>query len=199
MRSRFGQNIGRVIRAAAAVAVLALVGFMIGAPLGCGHAETGDTGTTPSSVSANSDAVPVGEIVWDGDVSPASWPAITNLKSVDIENPNSSAPTICWHWTDPKWPYKDGKSEGNNWIIVKISGVWHATPWEHLPRGNDVCRTTEANGGQPPFIQGYGPIASWRPKIGEAVGFMNSTIARGSQAGYTNPKERTYIYMTKWQ
>jgi len=62
-----------------------------------------------------------------------------------------------------------------------------------------VYRTTEALRGQPPFIQGYGPIASWIPKIGEEIGFMNSTIARGSQGGYNNPRQRSYVYKTKWQ
>jgi hypothetical protein len=196
MRSRFGQKFSTCFRAVSAISLIVLAGFAISAPMGCGDVNKT---TDPTSGGDSKDAIPVSEIVWDGDENPSTWTPVTSIDSIVIENWSSSAPTICWNWTQPtNWPLKDGKSIGNNWIIVKIDGVWHATPWEHLPPGDSVCRTTEANGGQPPFIQGYGPIALWYPTKGDEVGFMNSTIARGERLPGT-PEERTYVYKTTWQ
>jgi len=199
MRSRFGQNFGWCFRAVVAVSLIALAGLAIGTPMGCGSADTTTSATTTPSQTNTQDAIPVDQIVWEGNANPSNWTAVVKLDKMEIQNSNYYAPTLCWSWNQPNWPYKDGKSLGNNWIMFKINGVWHATPWEHLPQGQRVCRQTEARGGQPPFIQGYGAIASYHPQQGEDVAFMNSTIARGSQGGYSNPKERSYIYMTKWQ
>lgn len=210
MRSRFGQSISSFVRAAMAVSLVVLAGAMISAPMGCGSTNdptpiplddgTGtSTGTSTGITDPNSDAIPVNEISWDGDANPSTWTPVATIDKMEIMNSSSYDPTLCWNWKQPNWPYKDGKSLGNNWIIFKVNGVWHATPWEHLPKGNRVCRTTEALRGQPPFIQGYQPISAYYPQQGEPVGFMNSTIARGSQGGYTNPKQRSYIMMTKWQ
>ena len=201
MRSRFGQNMISAVRAAASVSLVILAGFVVSSPMGCGKVESTPPATpsSPSAPTNSLDAIPVTDIVWNGDANPSTWTPVVKIDGIEIRDPMSYAPTICWKWDQPNWPYKDGKSLGNNWIIVKIGGVWHATPWEHLPEGNRVCRTTEANRGQPPFIQGYPPISSWYPTLGEDVGFMNSTIARGSQGGYNNPHERSYIMLTKWQ
>jgi hypothetical protein len=199
MRSRFNGNFATLVRSATFVGLIAVAGLMFTLPIGCGSVDDTTT-TTPSPTPSNNtlDGIPMEDIVWDGNMSPLNFTAIGPLKGIEIQNGNSYAPTICWSWDQPNWPMKDGKSMGNNWIIVKINGVWHATPWEHLPGGNKVCRTTEARRGQPPFIQGYGPIAGWHPTSGEPVGFMNTTICRGAQGGYNNLKQRTYILMTKW-
>lgn len=206
MHSRLGQNFSMGFRSFTAISLFVLTGFAVSTLMGCGDVTTTSTttsataeGTSATGGGTSLDAIPVSEITWDGDQNPSTWTPVTKIDSIDIQNATSSAPTICWNWTQPaSWPLKDGKSCGNNWIIVKINGVWHATPWEHLPKGDSVCRTTEALGGQPPFIQGYGPIASWYPKTGEEVGFMNSTIARGDRLPGT-PYERTYVYKTTWQ
>lgn len=195
MRSRFWQNHSACLRAIAGISLIVLAGFLISMPMGCDSAES--TSATPDA-DRKLDAIPVSKIVWDGDTNPSAWTAVTHIDSIEIQNSSSYAPTMCWNWTQPtNWPLKDGKSIGNSWIIVKIDGVWHATPWEHLPAGDSVCRTTEANEGQPPFIQGYGPIALWYPTKGQEVGFMNSTITRGDRLPGT-PEERTYVYKTTW-
>jgi len=204
MRYRFEQRAGWRVRAVAVVAVVALAGLAIVTPMGCGKVESTPTGTPAATTNSSSqntskDAIPVTEIIWEGNDTPTLWTPVVSIDKMEIKNSTHYAPTICWTWDQPDWPYKDNKSLGNNWIMFKIDGAWHATPWEHLPAGDHVCRQTEARGGQPPFIQGYGPIARYQPKQGEDVGFMNSTIARGSQGGYNNPHERSYVYMTKWQ
>jgi hypothetical protein len=183
-------------RAAAAAALCLVTALGIGGILACGKVTelpTQPTNPKPApTTNALADAIPANEIIWDGQRNPSGW------KITDI-NPKMPDPTICWSWNLPSnWPNRNGKSVGNNWIIVKIDGAWHATPWEHVKATNSICRTTEARNGQPPFIQGYGPIAQkWYPHSGEEVGFMNSTIARGDRDPGT-PDERTPIVIKTW-
>ncbi|HWR98117.1 MAG TPA: hypothetical protein VN317_06810 [Candidatus Methanoperedens sp.] len=196
-----GKKAEALARAAAAAAVILVAAFAIVGPLACGKVKD-KLPTTPTNPTdpARIDAIPINEIIWDGQRNPSTWKVRTDLAfAITGIRPSKPAPTICWSWNLPSnWPNRNGKSVGNNWIIVKIDGAWHATPWEHVKATNTSCRTTEALNGQPPFIQGYGPIAAkWYPAVGEDVGFMNSTIARGDRDPGT-PDERTPIVMTKW-
>ncbi|HEY5998244.1 MAG TPA: hypothetical protein VI078_02965 [bacterium] len=207
MSSGRTKRVRKFFRAVAAAALVVVTGFAIAGIMACGKAtelptqptKPNNGGGTGTGVNPLADAIPANEIIWDGQRNPSGWKVIdTSFKITEI-NPKMPDPTICWSWNlPPNWPNRNGKSVGNNWIIVKIDGAWHATPWEHVKATNSICRTTEARNGQPPFVQGYGPIAAkWYPHSGEEVGFMNSTIARGDRDPGT-PDERTPIVLTKW-
>ena len=158
---------------------------------GTGRAEL--TITVQSSTSANppngsttSATFDLRQVMWlDTDVS--AWPETSRVTSASIDDP-----PICIHHTKAgKWPVKDG-AEGNPWIFVNRDGRWYGATFEWLASGQ-VCKyVTRDNIG--PHI-GRSRLSSWRPRSGEMVGLMVSTLARFRPE---TTRERSNVVMVRW-
>jgi hypothetical protein len=169
-------------------------------------ASSGSSDTSSSS----SDAIAVTDITWDGGTDPSGWPITATMTNLAIEangtagctvhNPPSCdtiGPCVKFDFTNPSsWP-QTGKIIGSGWVIGKVNGVWHAGVWEAIKPGGDYFTTTEQCSNQSEqFVQALGDVATHHFEKGEEIGFMFSTVARGSHP--EEPKGRSPIIKTTY-
>jgi hypothetical protein len=217
MISSFTKIASRVVRAAAATAMVALAAFLMVGPMGCGRVDnsptlpvddgTGSTGTSGSestgTADANGDQINAADVSWSNrDLSQCKVTA--KLKSVSV-TPNKPAPTICWERETPNWPHV-GRIDASMFVIANIGGKWYGSVWEHSYADTaKMCRETEAgntakggHSGDAPFIQTETkPISTWFPQSGEKVCWAFSIVSRGEYVP-SGPKERTQILCQNW-
>lgn len=150
---------------------------------------------------ATGDAIPLSSITFDH-LFNRSAKITATLSGVTVTLPQ----TVAWTWTHPAWVRWAGFRRddagicGTMWVIARIDGAWRAAGWEWLLP--DTSRsTTEANPGEPPFVQTKAPPTNaWYPKAGEQVCWMVSTVT-GSWDGppeSVQPPERSPIVCTTW-
>jgi hypothetical protein len=90
---------------------------------------------TPSPSNNTLDAIPMEEVIWDGNMSPVEFKAIGPLKGIEVQNASSYAPTICW--MGPAELAAQGRQVHGQQLISSSSTVARH-PWEH-PAGNKVA------------------------------------------------------------
>lgn len=147
----------------------------------------GETGTTLI------DAVEISTVKFNGG-DPSGYKLTANLKEVTLTGGSTGAVKVCWKWDVPSWPTRTKSVIGNQWVGYKdSSGTIQMGVWEMIRAEAEVCRTSEAKDGEPPFIQAHGPIGSWNPSSGNEVYFMQSTPTRGVDAAGDVTKERSQI------
>ena len=89
------------------------------------------------------------------------------------------------------WPDLGG-GIGNPWIVAYVNGKWYAATYEWLrPGQTEKFVTAETIGAHTKKA----PLATWKPKAGELVGFFASTFARDDRR---TTNERTNIAWVKW-
>ena len=136
-------------------------------------------GSTTSSIDLNS-------VKWLH-TNVSGWAETSRITNVSIGNP----PICIEHTKAGRWPAKGGL-EGNPWIFVNLNGQWYAGTYEWLASGQ-ICKGIDAgNIGSHIAVP---PLASWRPRSGELVGFMVSARAR---AGGDTVSERSNVVMARW-
>jgi len=91
------------------------------------------------------------------------------------------------------WPEAYDGIMGNAWIFAYINGAWHGGTYEWLKGGKEnECKALGSGGSRTvadmlaQHIK-QGPLASWKPRKGDTVYLMVSTIAR--DGGATSPKD----------
>jgi len=138
------------------------------------------------------DAIDPASVTWLH-ASPAAFRVTAILSDVRLHERDLS-----WEWQHPAWPeWQSGKDEpyvvGNLWVIGQVGGKWYGATLEWL---RNYTMRTELQGGAaaPIFIQcKREPISTWRPKKGERVCWMASTITRAGIQPADSPRERSPI------
>lgn len=158
------------------------------------------TGASPVTPPAppSTDAIPVDEIIWHH-ASPAKFAVTAELSDVRF-----NGRTVTWAATYPdSWPQWQASPDlpfvvGNPWVFAKIEGRWHASTFEWVRAGTQRIDLQWQND-NPPFIQAKtAPINAWRPKTGDPVCWMLSTLVRSGIKPASSPKERSPIVCTVW-
>jgi len=121
----------------------------------------------------------------------SGWPATSKITNVSI----TGSQVCVYHTKAGKWPVAvlSGVAvEGNPWVVVNINGRWYAGTYEWL-RPGQICKGITAGN-----IGGHikqSPLASWRPRSGEQIGFIVSTLARDANR---TSNERTNVVLIRW-
>jgi PKD repeat protein len=119
------------------------------------------------------------------------WPATSTITDVRI----TGSQVCVYHTKAGKWPVKSLSGvavEGNPWVVVNRDGRWYAGTYEWL-RPGQICKGITAGN-----IGGHikqAPLANWRPRSGEQVGFIVSTLARDANR---TSNERTNVKLVRW-
>jgi hypothetical protein len=98
-----------------------------------------------------------------------------------------------------------GKTEGdpdfgvfaNQWYFARIGGVWYGGAGEWIYRGAGACKAgqgTETIGPDSGFGE---PFASWKPRVGELVGYAVTSVARRGVRRTVD--QRTQIVVQPWR
>jgi hypothetical protein len=132
------------------------------------------------------------------------WPRTAFLEAVEQDG-GFDGP-MCMRFTDPGWrdsPWPYGGDDpnfgvyANQWYFAKIGGKWYGGAGEWIYRGAATCKAgqgTETIGPDSGFGE---PFASWRPKVGELVGFAVTSVAR---AGVSRTHDqRSQIIVQPWR
>lgn len=115
---------------------------------------------------------------------------------------------MCTRFTDPGWPDvifpylgpDDDPNFGvyaNQWYFAKIGGTWYGGAGEWIYRAAlSVCKGGQLTNNIGPD-SGFGePFKSWRPAVGELVGYAITSIARN---GYRSVDQRTQVLVQPWR
>ncbi len=140
----------------------------------------------PDDPPSEDDEIDVNEVEWlHADVS--GWDVTSRITDVNIKDPG-----VCIeHTKSGKWRVLDGV-EGNPWVFARIDGRWYAATYEWL-RPGQTCKGVSADDIGPHTKKE--PLDSWKPRAGELVGFMVSTLARDSRR---TSNERSNIVLKRW-
>jgi hypothetical protein len=121
----------------------------------------------------------------------SGWPSTSQITSVRI-----TGSQICvYHTKSGRWPVKvlSGVAvEGNPWVVANRNGRWYAGTYEWL-RPGQICKGITAGN-----IGGHikrAPLDNWRPRSGEQVCFIVSTLARDANR---TSNERTNVSCVRW-
>lgn len=134
----------------------------------------------------------------------SNWPRTGFLVAVEQDGGHDGA--MCTRFTDPgwpdsDWPYDDVDDFGvfaNQWYFAKINGTWYGGAGEWIYRtAASVCKAGQGTDTIGPD-SGFGePFASWRPKVGELVGYAITSVARFGVAPTVN--QRTQVVVQPWR
>jgi hypothetical protein len=119
------------------------------------------------------------------------WTQSSRITKVSI----GSGQVCVYHTKAGRWPVKvlSGVAvEGNPWVVVKRDGRWYAGTYEWL-RPGQICKGITAGN-----IGGHikqSPLANWRPRSGEQIGFIVSTLSRDANR---TSNERTNVVLVRW-
>lgn len=130
-----------------------------------------------------------------------NWRETSRVKGVS-QKPDE----ICVrHTKSGQWPVleagTDNAFEGNPWVVAKIGGRWYAGTYEWLRPGQE-CKRLDSEPPEITITDKLGPsvkkvpFTTWKPKIGEVVGFMMSTPARDARR---TTNERSNIAFVSWE
>lgn len=164
---------------------------------------SGPVSSTGSFVTAL--AIDLSKVVFLNSPNASNWKRTGTLLSVEQDGAGEGL--MCTLFTDPGWPdspWPYGEEPGkytvfaNQWYFANIGGIWYGGAGEWIYRAAaSVCKsgqTTEHIGPDSGFGE---PFASWRPKVGELVGYMISSVARPGVPRTVD--ERTNIIVQPWR
>jgi hypothetical protein len=150
-------------------------------------------------------AIDLSKVVYLNSPEVIAWKRTGTLLSVEQDGGYDGA--MCMQFTDPgwpdsKWPYGgDDPNFGvyaNQWYFAKINGKWYGGAGEWIYRGAGSCKNGQGTNSIGPD-SGFGePFYSWRPKVGELVGYMVTSVARRGSVART-VDERTNIIVQPWR
>jgi hypothetical protein len=138
----------------------------------------------------------------------ASWPRIGFVELVEQDGGGDGP--MCIKFTDPGWPDSPWPYGGpgddpnfgvfaNQWYFAKIGGVWYGGAGEWIYRSApSICKSgqgTETIGPDSGFGE---PFASWRPRVGELVGYAVTSVARRGSVRRT-VDQRTQVVVQPWR
>jgi hypothetical protein len=121
----------------------------------------------------------------------SGWAVTSTITGVSI----TGSQVCVYHTKAGKWPAKNLSGvvvEGNPWVVVNRDGRWYAGTYEWL-RPGQVCKGITAGN-----IGGHikqAPLANWRPRSGEQIGFIISTLSRDANR---TSNERTNVVLVRW-
>jgi hypothetical protein len=134
----------------------------------------------------------------------STWPRTGFLEQVEQDGGGDGP--MCTRFTDPgwpdsPWPYGDDPNFGvfaNQWYFARIGGVWYGGAGEWIYRGApSVCKAGQGTNTIGPD-SGFGePFASWRPRVGELVGFAVTSVARTGVRRTVD--QRTQVVVQPWR
>jgi hypothetical protein len=140
----------------------------------------------------------------------SGWKRTGFLQSVEQDGNAALGGPLCTKFTDPGWPDSlwpyggpgDDPNFGvfaNQWYFAKIGGVWYGGAGEWIYRtAASTCKAGQGTNTIGPD-SGFGePFASWRPKVGELVGYLISSVARRGSVQRT-VDERTQVVVQPWR
>jgi hypothetical protein len=123
-----------------------------------------------------------------------------------IEQDGAGTGPMCTRFTDPGWPGSPWPFGGddpdfgvlaNQWYFARIGGVWYGGAGEWIYRGAGACKAgqgTETIGPDSGFGE---PFASWKPRVGELVGYAVTSVARRGVRRTVD--QRTQIVVQPWR
>lgn len=130
--------------------------------------------------------------------SPAAWPVTAELLGWETDGTT--------HRVRYRYPQEwrpDGRVAGNVWAIVRIDGRWYAATFEWLlavapGATGEFARKLEYRDPAVPLLQSEAsPVDRWRPRHGEELGIVISTIARAPVPG-SWPVGRSAVRLVRW-
>ncbi len=133
-------------------------------------------------------------------VNVTNWPE-TN-KVIEVDQDGATGLMCINHTKRCVWPTAplfgdvDTPVESNQWYFAKINGKWYAGAGEYQ-RPSQICKAGQFTELIGPDGTWGGPMATWTPKIGELVGYMVTTPARGYPDARTLD-ERSNIVLVPW-
>jgi hypothetical protein len=169
--------------------------------------DQGNGVSSPASATANfvtAYAIDLSKVIYLNSPNVSSWPRTGTLLSV--EQGGAGTGPMCMSFTDPGWPDSPWPYGGedpnfgvfaNQWYFAKINGQWYAGAGEWIYRGAGSCKAGQGTNSIGPD-SGFGePFASWKPKPGELVGYMISSVARTGVRRTVD--QRTNVIVQPWR
>jgi len=150
-------------------------------------------------------AIDLSKVVFLNSPNASNWPRTGTLELVEQDGANEGL--VCTRFTDPGWPdspWPYGEEPGkysvfaNQWYFAKIGGIWYGGAGEWIYRlAGSVCKSGQTTNNIGPD-SGFGePFRSWKPKVGELVGYMISSVARPGVPRTVD--QRTNIVVQPWR
>ena len=134
-------------------------------------------------------------------VNVADWPETNRILSVDQDG-GGSGPMCINHTKSGQWPTvpflgdPSNHVEGSQWYLAQINGQWYAGAGEWL-RPGQICKAGQLTEAIGPDGTWGGPMDTWRPRIGELVGYMVTTPAR-AWPDMRTIDERSNVVLRPW-
>ena len=142
-------------------------------------------------------------VSYPGAPNPASWPQTATIGAVEQDgNPNTGGVMCISFSTTHDWPTIPFLGDptvqiyANQWYFANINGQWYGGPAEYLREGRGFCKSGQGTNTIGPDGGWTEPMRSWRPRVGELVGYMMSTPAR---AGHRSIDERSNVVLQPWK
>lgn len=133
-------------------------------------------------------------------VNVTNWP-VTN-KIIEVYQDGATGDMCINHAKRGIWPAvpffgdPDTLVESNQWYFAKINGIWYAGGGEYQ-RPSQICKAGQYTEQIGPDGTWGGPMDTWKPKLGELVGYMVTTPARNYPISKTLD-ERSDIVLVPW-
>jgi len=131
----------------------------------------------------------------------SSWPVTNQITSVDQDGGDGH---MCvGHAKSGLWPTSDFfndpavQVEGNQWYFARINGQWYGGSGEWLRKGQ-TCKSGQFTENIGPDGTWGGPMDTWRPKVGELVGYVVTTPAR-DYPNFKTLDERSQVVIMPWR
>ena len=118
----------------------------------------------------------------------SGWPVTASLHA------SVGGGTISMPYSKAKvWPAVDGVN-ANPWVFVNMNGQWYAATFEWFRAGQTSKPVGVLDGSKGDHIK-VSPLNGWRPRSGERIGLMVSSLARTKMR---NVQERSNVSMVTW-
>lgn len=138
----------------------------------------------------------------------SGWKRTGFLELIEQDGNEDVGGPLCHRFTDPGWPDSlwvyDQSTPGfgvfaNQWYFAKIGGIWYGGAGEWIYRtAASNCKAGQGTNTIGPD-SGFGqPFDSWRPKVGEMVGYAITSVARKGSIRRT-VDERTQVLVQPWR
>ena len=150
-------------------------------------------------------AIDLSKVIFLNSPNASNWARTGTLEQVEQDGAGEGL--MCTRFTDPGWPdspWPYGEEPGkytvfaNQWYFAKIGGTWYGGAGEWIYRAAlSVCKSGQTTTNIGPD-SGFGfPMSSWKPQVGELVGYMVSSVARPGVPRTVD--QRTNIIVQPWR
>lgn len=150
-------------------------------------------------------AIDLSKVVYLNSPNASNWARTGFLQLVEQDGAGDGP--MCTKFTDPGWPdspWPYGEEPGkytvfaNQWYFARIGGAWYGGAGEWIYRAaGSVCKAGQTTTNIGPD-SGFGyPFSTWRPAVGELVGYMVSSVARPGVPRTVD--QRTNIVVLPWR